>query len=71
VDVGFLGWLAFQLPVCLALHLALAILAAAGLAAFLVAGIHWRWRIPRIRRRGAALALTAQLASRHMIARGL
>ena len=39
VDVGFLGWMAFPLPVRLALHLPLAVaLLAAGLAALLVAG---------------------------------
>lgn len=77
VDVGFLGWMAFPLPLRLALHLPLiAALLAAGLAAFLVAGALGHWWTRRIRTRDAALvlaltALTAQLASWHLVGWGL
>jgi hypothetical protein len=77
VDVGFLGWMAFPLPVRLALHLPLAVaLLAAGLAALLVAGTLRHWWTPRIRPRDAALAvalttLAAQLAFWHLVAWGL
>jgi hypothetical protein len=77
VDVGFLGWLTFPLPVRLALHLPLAAaLLAAGLAALLAAGALRHWWTPRIRPRDAALAvaltaLTAQLASWHLVGWGL
>ena len=76
VDVGFLGWMAFPLPVRLAFHLPLAVaLLAAGLAALLVAGALRHWWTPRIRPRDAALAvaltaLAAQLASWHLVAWG-
>jgi hypothetical protein len=44
VDVGFLGWMAFPLPVRLAFHLPLVVtLLAAVLAALLVAGAVGRW----------------------------
>jgi CubicO group peptidase (beta-lactamase class C family) len=77
VDVGFLGWMAWPLPVRLAFHLPLAVaLLAAGLAALLAAGALRRWWTLRIRPRDAALAvaltaLAAQLASWHLIAWGL
>jgi hypothetical protein len=76
VDVGFLGWMAFPLPVRLAFHLPLAVaLLAAALAALLVAGALRHWWTPRIRPRDAALAvaltaLAAQLASWHLVAWG-
>jgi CubicO group peptidase (beta-lactamase class C family) len=74
VDVGYLGRMAFPLPVRLALHLPLAVaLLAAGLAALLVAGAVRHWWTPRVRPREAALAvaltaLAAQLASWHLVA---
>jgi hypothetical protein len=73
VDVGFLGHLAFPLPLRLALYLPLAVaLLAAGLAALLTAGALGRWWTPRIRPTDAALgmaltALAAQLASWHLL----
>jgi CubicO group peptidase (beta-lactamase class C family) len=76
VDVGFLGWMAFPLPVRLALHLPLAVtILAAGVAALLAAGALRHWWTPRIRTRDAALAaaltaLAAQLASWHLVAWG-
>jgi hypothetical protein len=76
VDVGFLGGMAFPLPVRLALHLPLAVaLLAASLAALLVAGALHHWWIRWIRPRDAALvvaltALAAQLASWHLVAWG-
>jgi hypothetical protein len=77
VDVGFLGWMAFPLPVRLAFHLPLAMaLLAAGLAALLVAGALRHWWTTSVRPRDAALAvaltaLAAQLASWHLVAWGL
>jgi hypothetical protein len=77
VDVGFLGWIAFPLPVRLAFHLPLAVaVLAAGLAARLVAGAFRHWWIRWIRPSDTALAialiaLTAQLASWHLVAWGL
>ena len=77
VDVGFLGRMAFPLPVRLAFHLPLAVaLLAAGLGALLVAGARRHWWTPRPRPRDAALAvaltaLAAQLASWHLVAWGL
>ncbi len=74
VDVGFLGWMAFPLPVRLALHLPLAVtLLTAGLAALLVTGALRHWWTPRIRPRDVTLAvaltaLAAQLASWHLVA---
>jgi CubicO group peptidase (beta-lactamase class C family) len=76
VDVGFLGWLAFPLPLRLALHLPLVVaLLAAGLVTLLVAGALRHWWTPRIRPRDAALAvaltaITAQFASWHLVAWG-
>ncbi|MGH3464363.1 MAG: serine hydrolase domain-containing protein [Kribbellaceae bacterium] len=76
VDVGFLGWMAFPLPVRLAFHLPLTMaVLAAGLATLLVAGALRHWSTPRIRPRDATLAvaltaLAAQLASWHLIAWG-
>ncbi len=76
VDVGFLGSMAFPLPVRLALHLPLAVaLLAVGLAALLVAGALRHWWTQRIRPRDAALAvaltvLAVQLASWHLVAWG-
>jgi CubicO group peptidase (beta-lactamase class C family) len=74
VDVGFLGWMAFPLPVRLALHLPLAVtLLTAGLAALLVTGALRQWWTPRIRPRDVTLAialtaLAAQLVSWHLVA---
>lgn len=76
VDVGFLGWMAFPLPVRLALHLPLAVtVLAVGVAALLLAGALRHWWTPRIRSRDAALAaaltaLAAQLAYWHLVAWG-
>jgi hypothetical protein len=76
VDVGFLGWMAFPLPVRLALHLPLVVaLLAAGLAVLVVAGAIRHWWTARIRARDAALAvaltaLAAQLASWDLVAWG-
>jgi len=76
-DVGFLGWMAFPLPVRLALHLPLAVtLLAAALGALLAAGVLRHWWTPRIRPRDAALvvalaAFAAQLASWHLVGWGL
>ena len=76
VDVGFLGWMDFPIPVRLAFHLPLAVaLLTAGLAALLAAGTLRHWWTPRIRPRDAALAvaltaLAAQLASWHLVAWG-
>ncbi len=74
VDVGFLGWMAFPLPVRLAFHLPLAVaLLAAAFAALLVAGALRHWWTPRIRPRDAGLAvaltaLAAQLVLWHLVA---
>ena len=76
VDVGFLGWMNFPIPVRLAFHLPLAVtLLTLGLAALLVAGALRRWWTPRVRPRDAALAvaltaLAAQLVSWHLVAWG-
>ena len=76
VDVGFLGWMAFPLPVRLAFHLPLAVaLLASGLAALLIVGALRRWWSARIRPHDAVLAVTlialaAQLASWHLVAWG-
>lgn len=76
VDVGFLGRMAFPLPVRIAFHLPLAVaLLAASLAALLVAGFLRHWWTPRIKTRDVALAfaltaLAAQLASWHLVAWG-
>ncbi len=77
VDVGFLGGMAFPLPVRLAFHLPLAVaLLAAAFVGLLVAGALRHWWIPRIRPRDAALAvaltvLAAQLTLWHLVAWGL
>jgi CubicO group peptidase (beta-lactamase class C family) len=77
VDVGFLGRMAFPLPVRLAFHLPLAmVLLAVGFVALLMAGALRRWWTRRIQLRDAALvvaltALAAQLAFWHLIAWGL
>ncbi|MGZ4638996.1 MAG: hypothetical protein ACXV2J_08040, partial [Actinomycetes bacterium] len=69
VDVGFLGRMAFPLPVRLAFHLPLAVaLLATVLAALLVAGALRHWWTPRTKTRDLALAvaltaLAAQLAA--------
>lgn len=74
VDVGFLGSMAFPLPVRLALRLPLAVtLLTAGLGALLVTGARRGWWTPRIRPRDVILAvaltaLAAQLASWHLVA---
>ena len=74
VDVGFLGSMAFPLPVRLALHLPLAVtLLTAGLAALLVTGARRHWWTTRTRPRDVtlAIALTAlatQLATWHLVA---
>jgi len=76
VDVGFLGRMAFPLPVRLAFHLPLAVaLLAGGLGALLAAGVLRHWWTRRIRPRDATLAvaltaLAAQLASWHLVAWG-
>jgi CubicO group peptidase (beta-lactamase class C family) len=76
VDVGFLGWMAFPLPLRLAFHLPLAVaLLAAILATLLVIGALRHWWTPRIRPRDAALAgalavLAVQLTSWHLVALG-
>jgi CubicO group peptidase (beta-lactamase class C family) len=77
VDVGFLGAMAFPLPLRLALHLPLAVaLLAATLATLLVAGALRHWWTKRILPPDAALAvamtaLAAQLAFWHLVAWGL
>ena len=74
VDVGFLGWMAWPLPLRLAFRLPLAVaVLATGLAALLTAGALRRWWIPRVRPLDAALALAliafaVQLASWQVIA---
>ena len=74
VDVGFLGWMAWPLPVRLGFRLPAAVAVLAGaLAALLATGTVRRWWTPRIRPRDAALtlalaALAAQLAAWHLIA---
>jgi hypothetical protein len=76
VDVGFLGWRAFALPVRLALHLPLAVVVlATGLAALLLTGAHRHWWTTRIRPydatlAGALTALAVQLALWHLVAWG-
>ena len=58
VDVGFLGWLPFPLPVRLLLHLPLAAAVFAGLlVALLTAGALRQWWSRPIRPHDAALAL--------------
>jgi len=77
VDVGFLGGMAFPLPLRLALHLPLAAaVLAALLAALLVCGAVQHWWAQRLRTRDAALsvaliALAAQLVFWHLVAWGL
>ncbi|MFI5100066.1 MAG: serine hydrolase domain-containing protein [Actinomycetes bacterium] len=77
VDVGFLGWMAFPLPVRLAFHLPLAVTLLAGcLGVLLVAGVLRRWWTPRVKTRDVVLAVAliafaAQLASWHLVAFGL
>jgi CubicO group peptidase (beta-lactamase class C family) len=74
VDVGFLGWMAWPLPMRLALHLPLAVtLLATGLAVLLAGGALRHWWTPPIRPGDAVLAvalttLAAQLAFWHLIA---
>ena len=76
VDVGFLGWMDFPIPVRLAFHLPLAVtLLTVGLATLLLSGALRRWWTPRVRARDAALAvaltaLAAQLALWHLVAWG-
>jgi hypothetical protein len=76
VDVGFLGGLAFPMPVRLALHLPLAVtVLAAALLLFLAAGAVRHWWTRRIQPRDAALAvaltaLAAQLTGWHLVAWG-
>jgi hypothetical protein len=76
VDVGFLGQMAFPLPMRLAFHLPLAVaLLAVAFAALVAVGALRHWWTPRIRLRDAALAvaltgLAAQLASWHLVAWG-
>jgi CubicO group peptidase (beta-lactamase class C family) len=76
VDVGFLGWMKFPIPVRLAFHLPLAVaLLTLSLAALLLTGGLRRWWTPPIRPPDAALAvaltaLTAQLALWHLVAWG-
>ncbi|MFL6099400.1 MAG: serine hydrolase domain-containing protein [Actinomycetales bacterium] len=77
VDVGFLGRMAFPLPVRLALHLPVAeAVLAASLAALLLAGAVRDWWVPRVPLRDAALAValagfTVQLAAWHLVGCGL
>jgi len=74
VDVGFLGWMAWPLPLRLAFRLPLAVaVLATSLAALLAAGALRRWWVPRVRPLDAALAVAliafaAQLASWQLIA---
>jgi len=74
VDVGFLGWMGWPLPVRLAFRLPLAVaVLAATLATLVTAGALRRWWIPRVRPLDAALAgalvaFAAQLAWWQVIA---
>lgn len=77
MDVGFLGWLDFPLPLRLAVHLPLAVaVLATVLAGLLVVGAvqHW-WKPRTIRPWDAALgialaALAIQLIAWHLVAWG-
>ena len=69
VDVGFLGWMPFELPIRLALHLPLvAAVLALALVSLLAAGATRNWWARRVRARDVALAaavtaLAVQLAA--------
>lgn len=72
VDVGFLGHLAFPLPVRFALHLPLVVaLLAAGLAALLLSGALRHWWTSRVRPLDAALAVALTVLAAQLAAWGL
>jgi hypothetical protein len=76
VDAGFLGWLDLPMAYRLALHLPMALCAAAvGAVAVVLAGWRWRWwSRPVLIRHGAlaaaALALVAQLGAWSLVGWG-
>ncbi|MCU7731012.1 beta-lactamase family protein [Actinoplanes sp. KI2] len=74
VDVGFLGWMAWPLPLRLAFRLPLAVaVLAVSLAVLVTAGVLRHWWVTRVRPldaalAGALIALAAQLASWQLVA---